>query len=101
MELIKDILESLEVLGDKRVRVVISSTLEVEGETVGRKHSLATLSPGDDISSYNPKVQAVCKEAWGKVDPHKKLLTELDIFPEGELPELEPKPKAKSTKKAK
>lgn len=101
MELIKEILESLEVLGDNRVRVVTSSTIEVDGEEIGRKVHMITLSPGDDISMYNPKVKAVCKEAWGKIDPHKTVLTELDIFPEGELPEPEPKPKAKTTKKAK
>lgn len=60
----KTITDKIEVLENNSIQVRTANVIEKDGVEIARTYHRHVVSPGDDISREDPKVQAVANAVW-------------------------------------
>jgi hypothetical protein len=56
--------DQIEVVGTNHIQVRTSTIIEKDNIEIAKTYHRHTLSPGDDVSSEDPKVQAIANAVW-------------------------------------
>ena len=57
-------IDRIEVLENGVIQVRQAEIITKDGNEIARNFSRWVLSPGDDVSTQDPKVKAICNVAW-------------------------------------
>ena len=60
----KQIVDLVELVQSNRIQVRTATIIEKDGVEIARTFHIHVLSPGDDISGQDPKVQAIANAVW-------------------------------------
>ena len=56
--------DQIEVVGTNHIQVRTSTIIEKDNIEIAKTYHRHVLSPGDDVSSEDPKVQAIANAVW-------------------------------------
>ena len=57
-------IDQIEIVSDWNIQVRQATVIERDGEQIARTFHRWVLTPDQDISNQEPKVQAICNAAW-------------------------------------
>mgnify|MGYP001028094976 CR=1 FL=1 len=60
----KNIVDLVELVETNHIQVRTANIIEKDGQVVAKSFHRHTLAPGDDVSSQDPKVQAIANAVW-------------------------------------
>jgi hypothetical protein len=60
----KTIIDKIEVIENSSIQVRTATIIEKDGTELTRTFHRHVLSPGDDVSAEDPKVQAIANAIW-------------------------------------
>jgi hypothetical protein len=60
----KTIIDKIEVIENNSIQVRTATIIEKDGTELTRTFHRHVLSPGDDVSAEDPKVQAIANAIW-------------------------------------
>jgi urease accessory protein UreE len=60
----KKIIDKIEILENSKIQVREAMVIEKDGQEIARTFHRHVLSPGDDLSSEDPRVSAVANAIW-------------------------------------
>jgi len=56
--------DQVELVETNHIQVRTSTIIERDGEEISRSYHRHVLSPGDDVTNEDPKVQAIANAVW-------------------------------------
>lgn len=60
----KNIVDKIELVETNHIQVRTANIIEKDGQVVAKSFHRHVLSPGDDVSGQDPKVQAIANAVW-------------------------------------
>jgi len=60
----KQIVDKVELVETNHIQVRTANIIEKDGQVVAKSFHRHVLSPGDDVSGQDPKVQAIANAVW-------------------------------------
>jgi ABC-type sulfate transport system substrate-binding protein len=60
----EQVIDQISVDAENRVSVRQATIVRRDGEEIAKTYHRWVLSPGDDVSSFDERVQAVCAVVW-------------------------------------
>jgi hypothetical protein len=60
----KNIVDKVELVETNHIQVRTANIIEKDGQVVAKSFHRHVLSPGDDVSGQDPKVQAIANAVW-------------------------------------
>jgi hypothetical protein len=60
----KNIVDLVELVETNHIQVRTANIIEKDGQVVAKSFHRHVLSPGDDVSGQDPKVQAIANAVW-------------------------------------
>jgi hypothetical protein len=60
----KTLVDKIEIIENNSIQIRTATIIERDGTEISRTFHRHTLSPGDDVSSEDPKVQAIANAVW-------------------------------------
>lgn len=56
--------DSIELVETNHIQIRTATIIERDGQEISRSNHRHVLSPGDDVTNENPKVQAIANAVW-------------------------------------
>jgi hypothetical protein len=83
----KKIVDSIELVETNHIQVRTSTIIEKDGVEIARTFHRHVLSPGDDITNEDAKVQAIANAIWTEevVNAYKALIVKPDTETQPEI----------------
>ena len=60
----ENVVDKIEVLEDGQIQIRTAVRVLEDGEVLSQSYIRTTTAPGNDISKFNAKVQAICNATW-------------------------------------
>ena len=77
----KKIIDSIELVESNHIQVRTSTIIEKDGVEIARTYHRHSLSPGDDVSNQDARVQAIANAIWTDevVNAYKALIAKSNV----------------------
>jgi predicted regulator of Ras-like GTPase activity (Roadblock/LC7/MglB family) len=76
----KNIIDVIEILENNTIQIRNANIIEKDGVEIARTYHRHSLSPGDDVSNEDARVQAIANAIWTDevVNAYKELIAKAD-----------------------